>query len=532
MMPLRTARADRPARSFRRAWPALAAILATHPCAGRLEPPAASGGGPGPPAVLRLPFSIEGAAVIRGADEVRTTEVGIATWRALTDAGLVGADTLEAWAALASALKLSPESAFDRVLGRSTTVVVRGLAGDAPTRWALVCEITEDTRHRLLEALRPAARGLGDAAAVLTVEGGRIELALGASVDRGSGVRTAPLILASVSSRDLFDELRATLVSGGIPGEPLGGRDAPNITLIWGDQDTSAWAEVRAATTDSGWALVTRSYPHQTGDERGAHVWTDEAARLWFALDDSPADLAFLSSAAGPELPIPPSLRGIADDLVSALRAPPELTAGLTTLRAVRISRRGSGVWASLLLRGAPGPRFAIEFEGWVGRLLASGGRESIAPDEQVAGLAILGDHAGSTLERLFGLPSAARWFILPSKEPGGGAWALLDVRPFEADTADRAGKALRRRVAEVAAASSNPVDGRGLAVVGRARPRALAHTMRLEDGPLAALRWIDRVEVVVPARRGPAGPGPTSVEASWTIDLDLTRLAPPPTAK
>lgn len=474
-----------------------------------------------PPTVLRLPFSIESAVVVGGAEQLRGTEVGEATWRALIDAGLVGLDTLEAWDALARSLKLGPQAAFDRLLGRSATIVARGLGADRRAEWVLICEVADDTQRRLRESLRPAARSVGDASTALTVEGGRIELALGASAPRGAGVRTAPLILAPVASRPLFDEVRASLVSGGIPGEPLAGGEAPHVTGIWSHPPTSAWAEVRAVPTATGWSLVSRSYPHTIAD--ADRSWTESAVRAWANLDDDAPALAWQSTAGGPDLPIPRHLRPLADDLLGALRFPPELADDLSTHRALRVARRDSSVSVSLLLRSAGGAGFASRLEEWVCALLDVEGAGALSPDEQAAGLARLSDRPGSAAERLFGAGHALRWFTFSSRD--GSEWALVDARPFRGDAADRDGAMLRRRAERVALAQEDGAPRRRLVAAGQARPWELVQAIGVRDGPLVALRWIARVGVMVPASA--AVPGPASVEAQWTIDLDLARLSP-----
>ncbi|MBM4107994.1 MAG: hypothetical protein FJ255_04175 [Phycisphaerae bacterium] len=476
-----------------------------------------------PSTALRLPFSIETAMVIRNAAELRGMEVGDATWHALLDAGIVGDDTIGAWDTLAASLKLGPGAAFDRLLGRSCTIVARGLAGDGPPDWVIVCEIADDTRARLLQSLRPAARGIGDAATVLTIEGGQIDMALGASVDRGEGVPTAPLILAPASSRPLFDEVRASLVSGGIPGEPLAGGAGPHATLLWGEQGTGSWAEIRGVPTTTGWSLVTKSFPSR-GVATGA--WSHAAVRLWTELDDDPAALAWMAGSSGPSPPMPSSLRRIADDLAAALLVPHDLVGPLCDASALRVARQGSSVSASLLLRGGSDPRFASTFDAWVRRLLDAGSPEPISPDEQAQGLATLEDHAGSTLERLFGRRHALRWMLVPSREPGRPPWALIDVRPYRADAGDADGRHLRQRVIQIDAEQVADPGVRRLAAAGSARPWDLAQAMGMRDSPLAGLRWIDRVAVVVPAPGAPAG-APTSIEAQWVVDLDLRALAP-----
>lgn len=473
------------------------------------------------PTVLRLPFSIESAVVVGGAEHLRGTEVGEATWRALIDAGLVGFDTLEAWDALARSLKMAPQVAFDRLLGRSATIVARGLGTDRRAEWVLICEVADDTQRRLRESLRPAARGVGDASTSLTVEGGRIELALGASAHRGAGVRTAPLILAPVASRTLFDQVRASLVSGGIPGEPLAGGEAPHVTAIWSHPPTSAWAEVRAVPAATGWSLVSRSYPHTIAD--AGRAWTESAVRAWASLDDDAPALAWQSIAGGPDVPIPERLRPLADDLLAALRVPPELVEGLCTHRAVRVAKRGSSVSVSLLLRSAGGSDFASRLEQWVRTLLDVEGNGPWSPDEQAAGLVRLSDHPGSAAERLFGAGHALRWFTFSSRD--GSEWALVDARPFRGDLSDGDGVMLRSGARRVASAQEDGAPGRRLVAAGQARPWELVQAIGVRDGPLVALRWIARVGVMVPASA--AVPGPASVEAQWTIDLDLARLSP-----
>lgn len=470
--------------------------------------------------VLRLPFSVEAAAVIGEGAELRATDVGAATWRLLLDAGLVDARAVDAWSALADSLRVTPADAFDNLLGRSATVVARGLGGHQPADWVLVCEISEATQRRLRDALRPAARALADASTILTVEGGRIELAFGASVDRGGGTRTAPLVIAPAESRGLFDKVRASLVSGGIPGQPIAGHDSPHVTFIWSDQGTSAWAEIRAVPTDEGWSLVSRSFPH--APPAAGTLWPDSAWRIWTSLDADPPVLAWASTLAGPDVPIPDRFRRLSDDLLAAVALPPDLFSH-ADLRAVRLARRDKDLSASLLLRLPPGSRRLAAFDEFIRSLLSTGPAGQLSPDEQAQGLALGDDHPGCAVERLFGPGHALRWFTL---ERGDSAWALADVRPFRADAADAEGAALRRRLVEVADDCDQPADPRRHAAAALVRPGPVLELISVRDGPLSALRWIDQVRVVVP----PAAPAeaPTSVEARWTVRLDLTRLSPP----
>jgi hypothetical protein len=120
--------------------------------------PGAGPEAPGTPAAdaAVLPASLEAALVMHDAASARRSPAGRAAWAGLTQAGLLGPRTGGAWEELARALGVSGEEAFDALLGRSCTLLVRGMTGPGPSEWAMVCRVDEATRQRVVRSLSPA----------------------------------------------------------------------------------------------------------------------------------------------------------------------------------------------------------------------------------------------------------------------------------------------------------------------------------------------------------------------------------------
>lgn len=180
-----------------------------------------------------IPSSVHAALLIEGGGSLRRAPAGMAYERWLTSAGLLS-ETSEAWKQLAAMMDVTPDQAFDALLGKSALLVVEfvpsGEPGGVDMRWAVMSRVDAELERRLYERLKPAPRGISGGRPILSLENGRFELA---TTDASTELadphheRRAMAILAPASSSALFDRL----VSGrGKAGERLA--DVPGFELV------------------------------------------------------------------------------------------------------------------------------------------------------------------------------------------------------------------------------------------------------------------------------------------------------------
>jgi len=199
---------------------------------------------------LRLaPADADVVVVVRGAKVLRGGEAGKAVERALRS--LMGGGELEgAWDTLAQRFGWTSGEAFDRLFGECAMVVVRGIDGEEPARWALVSEVGRDTERELRKTISMAPREAMGSAVVLSVERGALELALSKSED---GAR---VVVGPRGERGLTREMVKRLGKG--RGGERGSASATEAVARLGDaaEEASVVAVVRGACGTSWGGLA------------------------------------------------------------------------------------------------------------------------------------------------------------------------------------------------------------------------------------------------------------------------------------
>jgi hypothetical protein len=162
-----------------------------------------------------LPSDYEAVFVVSDAARQRQSPAGRTLGRMLEESSLMP-DTVRAWRGLAAVLDWTGEQAFDELLGRKVTIVMRGLGGDRPVDWAVLTEVTSEAERRLRQRLRAAPRGSLLGLTVLAVEDGKYELAVGRPLPAGPGddaEATTTVLLAPGGGSGLFTQLAPSLIS-------------------------------------------------------------------------------------------------------------------------------------------------------------------------------------------------------------------------------------------------------------------------------------------------------------------------------
>jgi hypothetical protein len=143
-----------------------------------------------------LPGDTEAVVMIANAARQRTSPAGQALQALLRDAGTLP-ETGAAWSRLAAALDWSADQAFDELLGRRVTLVMRGLNRSGEPDWAILSDVTAATERRLRERLQASPRGTSSGLPVLGVEDGAFELTIARSPDlKADGPGLATIVLS------------------------------------------------------------------------------------------------------------------------------------------------------------------------------------------------------------------------------------------------------------------------------------------------------------------------------------------------
>lgn len=179
-------------------------------------------------ALGEIPQSCDVVISIENASRLRDGQAGRGLLELLRALGFTS--SLEAsWPGLARELDLSPEEAFDSLLGRRAIVAVRSGDGQKTTEFAFLTEVDRKTEERIRRMLKPAPRGLEIGFPILTIEGGRYEVAASELRGETPETETATLVIAP-SGEKLFDEL-VSAVQGKGTGPKL--------------RDSAAWKTTR-----------------------------------------------------------------------------------------------------------------------------------------------------------------------------------------------------------------------------------------------------------------------------------------------
>jgi hypothetical protein len=220
--------------------------------------------------LLRIaPRDIDAVIVVNSAARQRASSGGRALHALLMEADALP-ETRAAWGELSRVLDWPEERAFDELLGRRITLVMRGLESPTP-QWAVLSEVSAATERRLRERLRPAPRM--NIAGLLThsIENGRYNLVVGPSQAGGDARPRAPgdtgalILLGPGGDNRLLSEL-APMLLGPMPAPPAGpgGRECDFVVvlnqvksqrylLITGTHDEAGWNMHLAASPGMVW---------------------------------------------------------------------------------------------------------------------------------------------------------------------------------------------------------------------------------------------------------------------------------------
>jgi hypothetical protein len=255
--------------------------------------------------LLRLaPPDCEAVIVINNGARQRRSGGGRAVERMLSDIDALP-ETSAAWAELARALDWPVEKAFDELLGRRVTLVMRGLDDPSRTQWVVMSEVSAATERRLRERLRPAPRRHHSGLIALAIEHGRYELVLGPTgaaqtLAQPSSARTdeggTMILLGPGGDNRLMAELAPMLLRS-MPPSPSGpdGRECDFVVVLRHGHarapsteldvpiDSGRFLLLAGTLEETGWDISLAASPGMVWDrpQGGGEIrpWSDAAFR-------------------------------------------------------------------------------------------------------------------------------------------------------------------------------------------------------------------------------------------------------------
>ncbi len=464
-------------------------------------------------AIAGLESRVDLAVMIERPTHQLASAPGQALASFVTESGLFDG-TLDAWTQLAASLRAEPHELTKRLLSQRVTVLLdpqkpTALAQPviAPTRWAVLTDVSRDTERWVRDRLRAAPRDALPGATVLAIEDGRFRLA----VIREPNAPTR-LVFAPAESDELFKNAvafarehanadpRPDLPDGDIVG-------FANLEQTLESAPTIYWS---ARLTQSGWdttlALHTAAPP---APERGIGADAFEAlsrGALASLAADNPGALA----------------QAVISSTTPAATAPNNATqpTALTLFPS-----RGAGPFSLQLTTRLPDrPRAPARFDELVGTYLVP-----FTPDAAPADTAYDGRFPAAvrTQSVVIRTPLLSRWLGTTANvawrytTTAPDAYAAVTCAPAQdVSAADRA-----RRAAETLESIDNP--GPPLALGFIVRPAALARALpdRPTQGPVAALRWIEELRLTL-LQPEPDAPGVS--RGSMTLRTAPAQPRPP----
>lgn len=190
--------------------------------------------------VSLLPDSVEAIVMFSGESDPFHTPAGQAFLKLLEDAGITE-QMHPAWKELAAALELTPDEAFEALLGKRVLFVAQGLENAQDRQWALVSEIGPKTEHRLRKRLKPAPRGNRAGLPIFGLEDGRFKLTTGCvlgphnhskNCKKHRAEHGATLLLAPETHADLFNSLLPLVAGKRIAGSLKDSQAAGQIAQL------------------------------------------------------------------------------------------------------------------------------------------------------------------------------------------------------------------------------------------------------------------------------------------------------------
>ncbi len=151
---------------------------------------------------IDLLVAVDDAAALRAGPFGPTLTVVARDWLAAGDLGA-------AWQRFAAVMGMEERQAFDALVGRRVVFCSRG--AEAHSAWAVVSMVDASTERLLRERLQPAPRKIEGGLPVLSLEEGRLWLAVSAAAPAGAEDGPRALLLGPAEAPQVFDQIAASL---------------------------------------------------------------------------------------------------------------------------------------------------------------------------------------------------------------------------------------------------------------------------------------------------------------------------------
>ena len=155
-------------------------------------------------ALAALPETVQLAVLLDNAAQLRATEGGQKMWSIVSSTGFFS-QIEQSWPTFATDLEFTPEQAFDELLGRRVIIATNASFEDK-SQWVLITHVTAAVEQSLRNRLRPANRGLFQGFPILSVGGGKYELATSTITADDNSEKLSIIILAP-GGTTLFEDV-------------------------------------------------------------------------------------------------------------------------------------------------------------------------------------------------------------------------------------------------------------------------------------------------------------------------------------
>lgn len=263
-----------------------------------------------PEYLTSLPDDVDAVVALRSLSQLRTSS---ASAFALD---LLGADAFnpvrEGWSDLSQAIGLSPERAFDAVLGDRVVLAIRRTDSPLPD-WTIQTSVSAKTEQLLRKRLKVAPRSIVAGQTLYAVERGALEFTVARAAE---GSASARVVLAPAGSRLFEDIVRGRAKDApSVVDTPMGRTifDAPSgdvFVLARLRERADAWAAlVGRMDNDSFIAHVRGSLSHDNHEHAECTGWSPEQANaiangaLVAVFDSRASALAEIGDVLGEALP-------------------------------------------------------------------------------------------------------------------------------------------------------------------------------------------------------------------------------------
>ena len=263
-----------------------------------------------PEYLASLPDDVDAVVALRSLSRLRTTSVGGFA------IDILDADAFtpvrEGWVDLSRAIGLTPEGAFDAVLGDRVVLAIRRTDAQFPD-WAIQTSVSAKTEQLLRKQLKVAPRTIIAGQTLYAVERGALELTVARAAE---GSASARVVLAPAGSR-LFEDIVRGRAKGApsVVDTPMGRTvfDAPSgdvFVLARLRERTDAWAALVGRVGDDSFSAEVRGSLSHDDDELGACAgWDSDQVKalssgaLVGVFDSRASALAEIGDVIGEALP-------------------------------------------------------------------------------------------------------------------------------------------------------------------------------------------------------------------------------------